>query len=467
MARGDPWVPQVRYPDLASIMANASTARANEARVEQMRINREQDLAKAEAEKDRQLQLMGARQEAIKGNVNPLAQISPKEAFQFTGEARAVEAHLEAQENRREQTFERIRKRRVAKEKATLEEMSTALAEIRAAPPERQLQTYMDVRARLFRMAKDGVIDADPRKMPHPKQDPLAVQEKFMNDEWLSDTEKLYNDSLAMHADDEKFVGLQNAAAREMGYIHTGQAMVEKPQEFNKTFEKLAKLQKSEVSLKVGFEREKATKPVQSKLQTKLSEEQDLMSQVDLLMEMYDPKFTTWTGKGEQWLKRTIEASSQVGQRALSAEDKQSLEKYTQWKQQAEQIFSAYRKQITGAQAAMQEISYLRENMINKDLSDSEFRGAIKLLKEKMARGMRLKRRLLREGFDISELGPNATDEERKQFAEAQRRADGMWTSGDDFNSREDRQATLQELKIQGIPPDKALDMLKQWGYVK
>ncbi len=467
MARGNPWVPQVRYPDLASIMANASAARANEARMDQMRFNREQELAKAEAEKDRQLQLMGARQEAMKGNVNPLAEISPKEAFQFTGEARAVEAHREMQESRREQTFERIRKRRMAKEKATLEEMGTALAEIRAAPPERQLQTYMDVRARLLRMAKDGVIDADPRKMPHPQQDPLAVQEKFMNDEWLADTEKLYNDSLAMHADDERFAGLQNAAAREMGYIHTGQAMVEKPEEFNRAFERLAKLQKSEVSLRVGFEKEGATKPVRSKLQTKLSEQQDLMGQVDLLMEKYDPKFTTWTGKGEQWIKRTIERSSQLGQSALSAEDKQNLEKYTQWKQQAEQIFSAYRKQITGAQAAMQEINYLRENMINKDLSDSEFRGAVKLLKEKMARGMRLKRRLLREGFDISELGPGATDEERRQFAEAQRRADSMWTSGDDFNSREDRQATLQELKTQGVPPDKALDMLKQWGYVK
>lgn len=466
MARGDPFVPQIAYPDLASIMAKASAAAANQSQIMQMRFNQQQRLKAAESEKDKELQLIGARKRAVGGDVSSLAELAPKEAQTFQQMSQSAESHAMDIQAKNEAVAERIRKRKMSQAKATLEEMHNAIVEMQYTPPEERLNTYMEIRNRLRGLAATGVVEKGLGQLPHPKQDPVQVQE-FLSDEWLNGAEEAYRERLAIHADEKSFTELQHNAAAMMGFTHPGHAMVANPKGFQATMEKLLKLKKQEVSLKVGFEREKATKPVQSKLQTKLSEEQDLMSQVDLLMEMYDPKFTTWTGKGEQWLKRTIEASSQLGQRTLSAEDKQSLEKYTQWKQQAEQIFSAYRKQITGAQAAMQEISYLRENMINKDLSDSEFRGAIKLLKEKMARGMRLKRRLLREGFDISELGPNATDEERKQFAEAQRRADGMWTSGDDFNSREDRQATLQELKIQGIPPDKALDMLKQWGYVK
>lgn len=70
-----------------------------------------------------------------------------------------------------------------------------------------------------------------------------------------------------------------------------------------------------------------------------------------------------------------------------------------------EQIFNAYRKEITGAQAAMKEISMLRDSILNKKLTPAEFEASLKSYKDKIQRQLRLKRMILARGSVSGKTG--------------------------------------------------------------
>ncbi|MCP5005528.1 MAG: hypothetical protein GY941_16555, partial [Planctomycetes bacterium] len=82
-----------------------------------------------------------------------------------------------------------------------------------------------------------------------------------------------------------------------------------------------------------------------------------------------------------------------------NAGQKDLLERQTNLFQQVHQMFNAYRKEITGAAASVQELASLRKAMIDVDQSPIVFQAALKNFENQAKRGLRINNMLLREGI--------------------------------------------------------------------
>lgn len=128
---------------------------------------------------------------------------------------------------------------------------------------------------------------------------------------------------------------------------------------------------------------------------------------------------------------------------------KERLGKTRTFIEKIEQIFNAYRKEITGAQAAMREISMLRNSILNRKLTPTEFEYSYKSYIDKIKRQLRLKRMLLRKGVDENQIGQTL---------------DRLYTSGGDVAESE-IEARGDELKESGLTDEQVLEQLKREGY--
>ena len=111
--------------------------------------------------------------------------------------------------------------------------------------------------------------------------------------------------------------------------------------------------------------------------------------------------------------------------------------------------FNAYRKLITGAAAAVQELEDLKKAMISTDLSPDEFEAAFNEYSMELSRTLRIRNKVLREG-----LKPGT-----KQYGEELNR---MYLTGDD----DKMDARGDELEASGMSDDDIVKALEQEGYL-
>jgi hypothetical protein len=127
--------------------------------------------------------------------------------------------------------------------------------------------------------------------------------------------------------------------------------------------------------------------------------------QVEHIGDLYDPSFLTYRGKLRSETVRQKEKLADlplVGPMlAPSEEDKAFLEKKTRFTQNVEQVFNKYRKDITGAAAALAELDRLKQAVINTDQSPREFEAAMSEFSQALKRGLDIKKDLLHEGIPL------------------------------------------------------------------
>jgi hypothetical protein len=125
--------------------------------------------------------------------------------------------------------------------------------------------------------------------------------------------------------------------------------------------------------------------------------------------------------------------------------DKDKIGEYKKYQNNVKQFFNAYKKEITGASAAVQEMQDLQDSLFSVDSSPSEFQAGLKQVQETVNRNLRLKRKLLREGVSGESLG---------------RALDDAILSGQD----DDPRARALDLKGK-YPPSQVRGILIQEGY--
>ncbi len=159
---------------------------------------------------------------------------------------------------------------------------------------------------------------------------------------------------------------------------------------------------------------------------------------------MTDPSLLTYKGQAEDFF---IRQGEKLGIEPSEAQ-RQAVFKRTQFVTGVEQLFNAYRKEITGAAAAVQELDRLKKSFINMDMSPTQFEAAYAQYTEELQRSMRVRRKLLREGFDLrSEDGGD--------------RMDRLFLSGGD----DDPADRFLELVAEHGDDDKAHEIMMQEGY--
>lgn len=179
-------------------------------------------------------------------------------------------------------------------------------------------------------------------------------------------------------------------------------------------------------------------------LQQEVIELEDTLERVNTIKDRYSPDFLTYQGKGAAYLS-SLKSKADI---ELTNEDRKFLKDKKKFEVLVNRDFNAYRKLITGAAAAEKELQDLKKATINTDLSPAEFEATIDIYQEELQRGLRLKRRLLRDGIQVGD----------ERFGSE---FDRLWeASADDIS--EDR---MEELLNSGINEQAALDMLIDEGY--
>jgi hypothetical protein len=159
---------------------------------------------------------------------------------------------------------------------------------------------------------------------------------------------------------------------------------------------------------------------------------------------MVDPSMLTYRGQAEDFFAKKAE---KLGIEPSDLQ-REAMVKRTKFVTGVEQLFNAYRKEITGAAAAVQELDRLKKSFINMDMSPTEFEAAFQQYTGELQRSMRVRRKLLREGFDLrSEDGGD--------------RMDRLFLSGGD----DDPADRFVELVAEHGDDDKAHEIMMQEGY--
>lgn len=181
-----------------------------------------------------------------------------------------------------------------------------------------------------------------------------------------------------------------------------------------------------------------------SKVQDDIISLEDSLARTTQIGAEYEREYLTYAGKyGAQ-----LSAIKDKANMDLSEEDKAFLKGRTRFTMQINREFNLYRKMITGAAAAEKELEDLKKATINEDLSPAQFEAAFEIYQEELSRGLRLKRKLVRDGIAVgsSEFGD---------------RFDNEYLSGADDSS----EARMEELMNRGLNEEASLDRLIDEGY--
>lgn len=187
------------------------------------------------------------------------------------------------------------------------------------------------------------------------------------------------------------------------------------------------------------------TPPVKTQLQKDVVNITERMQDLKVLKQNYRKSFLTYPGR----LKRfALREASKLGIE-LGPEGKEFLAIARQFQEGIEQAFNAYRKEITGAQAAIKEIEMLRDSILNKKLAPDEFEASVDRYMSKMQRGLRLKRMLLNQGVIGKDFGKTL---------------DTLYKAGDDVPDSE-IDIRGDELKNSGMTDQEVIEQLRSEGY--
>lgn len=182
-------------------------------------------------------------------------------------------------------------------------------------------------------------------------------------------------------------------------------------------------------------------KQIVRKLSSSIISNEQNLSRLDRIGEQFTPEFLTFAGR----IGASISSLKSKAGVDLKPEDKKFLQNRRKFTQNINQLFNAYRKEITGAAASVQELESLKKAMLSEDLSPAEFTASFDEFRAELQRANRLSRRVLREGLPGG-FGKNL---------------DTLFISGADDDA-EERGA---ELIQQGLTEEEALDKLESEGF--
>lgn len=174
---------------------------------------------------------------------------------------------------------------------------------------------------------------------------------------------------------------------------------------------------------------------------------------------LYDPNFMTYLGRAGLKLDAFREKAKGIPLvgAEMDQETKQKVRQFRRFTQGVNYEFNQYRKEITGAAAAVQELEDLKKAMFSEDLSPSEFEAAFDEFKLEIQRGRKINEELLSRGIKAG--SPQYED----AFNDLYFSSDYEDVTGTE--PTKDADARGQELMKQGLSFDQALKKLEEEGY--
>jgi hypothetical protein len=433
--------------DIASIFAQAQQIKANRERTRLMALQQEQ-LARQMALES---QLPEARHQFYMGNQSALQQIAPDEAAQLS-QARAQTDLL-----RERQRVQRAGAAQTESETQRARTLHTARVVANAGKMALQNpEAYPHIMAGLMRQAEQGTVDLDATGIRKQLETNAPMPPREQLEQMVAGAEA----TLGAFGDRRKFTTLQENAAGALGYQSAeeawqadapamkqmmGRLMIEEP----KTRAQAA-APRTTIQMPGAEQRQPLTKPMVTRLQGDLIANQKMLSHLQSVSSLANPKYFSLWGRIKN---KGAKLTAQVNPEWLPKAAEGDLEARRKLNNEVEQLFNEYRKHITGAAASVKELQMLRDTMFNMSLSWPEFKASLEQFQEKLTRSMRLQRKVLREGA-------NLTPEQ------AEARMDQLYMAGADARTLTDMEAREAELRALGMGEADALAALVGEGYL-
>jgi hypothetical protein len=411
--------------DLARAALDAQAYRQNEM---MMRASAEQ-LAQ---QRKMQTLLPEARRMAFQGDFTLLYQLAPQEAEAMKA---GIQKRTASEFEQKQKWVAQKEQEKSAKVLGSLEARRNALSYVASNP-----QAAPNVQQYIDQLAQSGQIE------------PFDVMKYQNNPNELKSDLELTAFQFAMNKNPEA-TKMGAEILEEIGRAGDVSAMFS--DEFKGAYKKRLEAKKSggvnvTVSPQINMP---SSIPLDKKVATDMQREQigDLktLSNLDDIIAKTDEKYLTTLGRIEGF------AGGLLDKAGLASEDmKKYLGDRRVWREGVSQIFNSYRKEITGAAAAQAELSSLKDSIINADLGPSEFNASVQSFREKVARTMRIRNRLINEGLDI----------ENPIFGQ---RLDELYAAGIDPKTDEDRLTRAKQLMDAGNKKADIVRILKQEGYLE
>lgn len=219
-----------------------------------------------------------------------------------------------------------------------------------------------------------------PEKWEAAKQKAISIGVPLNGDEPFSDRASVLEGSNAVMRAAE--------AAKKAGQAAFSQKM---------QLKKAGKSSGTTINVNTGEKRQGLTKPTRNKIQKDLDA---LLTTKELLKgvaENFDPESLTYKGQGMAFLERM---GDKLGVPEITGTKR--LEKQTEFFNSVNKVFNAYRKDITGAAASIQELESLKKAVFNTDQGPAEFRASYKAFVDAMNRAVSIKQELLGKGLSLN-----------------------------------------------------------------
>ncbi len=194
-------------------------------------------------------------------------------------------------------------------------------------------------------------------------------------------------------------------------------------------------------------------------IQKQFAEFQVLASDLDSINIDVIDDLTTWQGRAQTFLAKSMD-----GFGLATPKQQARLMQDQEFREQVGLIFASFRKAITGAAASDSELKRLQDDFLNYEMTPTILKSALKTLKERTARVMRLKQDLLYKG-----IKPSETPDYKLILAEMDREKSNDYKSGKTAGRL--FVETVQGAKTSGLSFEQAAKVgarkLQSMGYVK
>ena len=140
-------------------------------------------------------------------------------------------------------------------------------------------------------------------------------------------------------------------------------------------------------------------KSPKSKTQEDVMVINDQLGKLESIGKTFMPKYLTYWGRFNEGV---LEKKEKLGLK-LDSDEKDFIGGMAAFKGQVDRLFNIYRKDITGAAAAMAELERLQKALISMEMSPTQFENAYNTYVNELKRTLRLKNGFLRKGIDIKE----------------------------------------------------------------
>ena len=140
----------------------------------------------------------------------------------------------------------------------------------------------------------------------------------------------------------------------------------------------------------------KPTKKSTNDLQKRIIDSQSMLTRLDKVRNSYNEDYLTVTGK---LYGMGVNIADRLPTRDF-LNDKDFIRGRTKFDNEVEQIFNQYRKEITGAAAAIQELERLKQSLLNKDMTPTQFEASYEQFRSTIEDSMKISQTMLQRGID-------------------------------------------------------------------